>query len=30
MGLVLIGTHDMPLKSLEGTANQLLGEANDS
>lgn len=26
MGSVLIGTHDMPLKSLEGTANQLWGE----
>ena len=27
MGTVIIGTHDMPLKSLEGTANQLWGEA---
>ncbi len=26
MGTVLMGTHDMPLKSLEGTANQLWGE----
>jgi predicted porin len=26
MGSVLIGTHDMPLKSLEGTANQLWAE----
>ncbi len=28
MGSVLIGTHDMPLKSLEGTANQLWGEGD--
>ena len=26
MGAIIIGTHDMPLKSLEGTANQLWGE----
>ena len=28
MGSVLIGTHDMPLKSLEGTANQLWAEGD--
>ena len=28
MGSVLIGTHDMPFKSLEGTANQLWGEGD--
>ncbi|OYU46828.1 MAG: hypothetical protein CFE44_00080 [Burkholderiales bacterium PBB4] len=26
MGTVIMGTHDMPLKSLEGTASQLWGE----
>lgn len=26
MGTLIMGTHDMPLKSLEGTANQLWGE----
>jgi len=26
MGALIMGTHDMPLKSLEGTANQLWGE----
>ena len=28
MGTILMGTHDMPLKSLEGTANQLWGEGD--
>ncbi len=26
LGALIVGTHDMPLKSLEGTANQLWGE----
>ena len=26
IGTLIVGTHDMPLKSLEGTANQLWGE----